>query len=62
MKKDYSKIKAASKSMLEFLERRENPPPFDLNLVLKGLEKIDPEGEKALTSAREMFNARIHDV
>lgn len=48
--------------MLESLERRENPPPFNLNLTNEALEKIDPGGEKALASAREMFNARIHDV
>lgn len=62
MAKDHSAIKAASKSMLESLERRENPPPFNLNLTNEALEKIDPGGEKALASAREMFNARIHDV
>ena len=47
---------AVSKSMIESLERRERPPDFDLALLNKQLEEIDPGGREAMKSAIEMYN------
>lgn len=48
-----------SMSMLESLELRENPqPPPDLQLLNEQLEKVDPRGEGALKSAREMWEEK----
>jgi hypothetical protein len=55
-KQKRSPMTAVSKLMIESLERRERLPVFDLELLNKQLEEIDPGGREAMKSAIEMYN------
>lgn len=50
-------VRCISDSMLDFFARKQNPHiPFDLERINEQLDKIDPDGKKALKNAQRMMN------